>query len=135
MRFHGNRNYKYGGLEADLAAARLPVFLRCDVCVALRQRDELRGRELVHPGGNALNRESQLASHRHDLAGAFRAIPWRGADRSHRPALPWRAAGSHTRVLRPCDRVYRLARPSAALAPLRHDADYRHRLGDVLGYG
>jgi len=49
------------------------------------------------PGGHALDRESQWASHRHDLAWTFRPVPRRSVDRSHRPALSRSAARSHAR--------------------------------------
>jgi len=42
---------------------------------------------------------------------------------------------SRTRRIRPRHGVHRLARPFGALAPLRHDVDYRHRFRDVLGDG
>ena len=122
-------------MEADLGAAWLPLFFFRHVRIALRQRDELRGRELVHPGGNALDHEGQRASHRHDSAGTLRAVPRRRADRSNRPALPGSLARSGARLFRPGHGVRRVAGPSAALAPLRHDARHRRWLRDVLGHG
>ena len=65
------------------------------------------------------------------LPGAGGAVPGWRADRPLRPALPRRAAGSGARLCRFGDFVHRMARSSAALASLLHDADHRNRLDAI----